>query len=395
MMLNQEQIDFIRRYVPEEFFEVDRLIDYLELHEMVGVEVFEYVAKKVFYEKTPGMRDFETVLPVAFKAKNPPRENDFQPETRDVFLRRIPFNFFMMEHPPKIDENGNEVKMWNPLEISQLLYCVGDVPFSEFHIRSEKRLPLEKAYQTLEFLFYNEGFPLDRIFGYLPSFKRFEYEPPYIDWFDYIDMCRKLGWTDYMPEQLYCRYNEAREALGLEPVLFPIDSYAEPEDTENENEMYYRRYADEVEFTGEFPMDEHGDPIMKWIALDVKEAAYCKCEDAGYQTILKIGLTPRTVIKARIPLNLSEAGIVNPKEGTKWIQVYAGPQTMSFNYRVIKEKRKEIGYTQQQVAEAVQANLRTYQKWENGETTPDGYYLLRILNWLDITDLKDVIIYEE
>ena len=121
MMLNQEQIDFIRRYVPEEFFEVDRLIDYLALHEMVGVEVFEYVAKKVFYEKTPGMRDFETVLPVAFKAKNPPRENDFQPETRDVFLRRIPFNFFMMEHPPKIDENGNEVKMWNPLEISQLL----------------------------------------------------------------------------------------------------------------------------------------------------------------------------------------------------------------------------------------------------------------------------------
>ena len=68
---------------------------------------------------------------------------------------------------------------------------------------------------------------------------------------------------------------------------------------------------------------------------------------------------------------------------------------MSFNYRIIKEKRKEIGYTQQQVAEAVQANLRTYQKWENGETTPDGYYLLRILNWLDITDLKDVIVYEE
>ena len=67
---------------------------------------------------------------------------------------------------------------------------------------------------------------------------------------------------------------------------------------------------------------------------------------------------------------------------------------MSFNYKVIKERRKKLGYTQQQVAEAVQTNVRTYQKWENGETTPDGYYLLRILNWLDIPKISNVIIYE-
>jgi len=62
---------------------------------------------------------------------------------------------------------------------------------------------------------------------------------------------------------------------------------------------------------------------------------------------------------------------------------------------VMKKRRKTLGYTQQQVAEAVQTNVRTYQKWENGETTPDGYYLLRILNWLDITNINDVITYGE
>ena len=66
---------------------------------------------------------------------------------------------------------------------------------------------------------------------------------------------------------------------------------------------------------------------------------------------------------------------------------------MSFNHEVIKKRRNELRYTQKAVAEAVGSNTRTYQKWENGETVPDGYYLLRILNWLDITNVNDVIIY--
>lgn len=79
----------------------------------------------------------------------------------------------------------------------------------------------------------------------------------------------------------------------------------------------------------------------------------------------------------------------------EWVQIYAGPQIMTFNYKLLKKRRTELGYTQQQVADAVEANIRTYQKWENGETKPDGYYLLRILNWLDIPDVNDIITYDE
>ena len=76
-----------------------------------------------------------------------------------------------------------------------------------------------------------------------------------------------------------------------------------------------------------------------------------------------------------------------------WYQVYAGPLTMEFDYKVLKEYRKRFDFTQQQVADAVGTTVRTYQKWESGETTPDGHFLLRLLNWLDISDIQDVTKY--
>ncbi len=76
-----------------------------------------------------------------------------------------------------------------------------------------------------------------------------------------------------------------------------------------------------------------------------------------------------------------------------WYQVYAGPRTMEFDYTFLKAKRKQLKMTQLEVAEAVGANVRTYQKWENGETIPDGHYLIRLLNWLDIPDIQLAIRY--
>ena len=49
----------------------------------------------------------------------------------------------------------------------------------------------------------------------------------------------------------------------------------------------------------------------------------------------------------------------------------------------------------QEVADAIGATVRTYQKWENGETTPDGHFLLRLMNWLDIPDAQSVVSYTD
>jgi len=64
-------------------------------------------------------------------------------------------------------------------------------------------------------------------------------------------------------------------------------------------------------------------------------------------------------------------------------------------YKILKDCRKRLKYTPKDVADAIGATIRTYQKWENGETTPDGHYLLRLLNGLDIRDIQDVVRYTE
>ena len=74
-----------------------------------------------------------------------------------------------------------------------------------------------------------------------------------------------------------------------------------------------------------------------------------------------------------------------------WEQEYAGPLNMVFNHEVLKEYRVYKKMTQKEVADAVGTSVRTYQKWENGETKPDCQFLLRLMNWLEIDDVQYLI----
>ena len=67
---------------------------------------------------------------------------------------------------------------------------------------------------------------------------------------------------------------------------------------------------------------------------------------------------------------------------------------MEFNFECLKDYREMRKLTQQQLADAIGANVRTYQKWENGTTTPDCQNLIRLINWLDIRDIQELIKYE-
>ena len=127
---------------------------------------------------------------------------------------------------------------------------------------------------------------------------------------------------------------------------------------------------------------------MKWIEVQAPGAKKISCDcKKSRMGNLWIDITPKTVVHL---LN-----VYNSKDDRDdyWYQVYTGPLTMEFDYTILKDKRKQLKMTQQEVAEAVGANVRTYQKWEDGETTPDGHYLIRLLNWLDISDIQLAIRY--
>lgn len=400
-MLRENQIEVIRKYVPEKYFDQEKLIRYLSLHNMVGVEVFMFVAKEPYDDALKG---YETVLPVMFKESWAPHDEDedfyrkqehFEPEDVDTFVRRIPFNFYHAGDDVRVDEDGNETHVWRPIAITNITYAVGE-PMDTMYYHRNKELTMEDAYTKLEYLFYDRGYSLEEIFGYTDTITGVFDSELYGDWFDYIDMCLKLGWDDVMPNHFYYKYNLAREALNIEPIIFPIMEYdCEAWTRDRDQVQFYKRKGNKLEFYGVFPCDENNVPVLRWIGVDIKNAESVICTEVDeLECHMMVTLTPKTVIHAQIT-ERDEIGNNLPGAEPEWVQIYAGPQTMTFNYKLLKERRSELGYTQQEVADAVQANVRTYQKWENGETKPDGYYLLRIMNWLDIPSINDVILYEE
>jgi len=138
---------------------------------------------------------------------------------------------------------------------------------------------------------------------------------------------------------------------------------------------------------------------MRWTTIRVANPA--SIEFTGEKSRcgeLRINLGPKTKIHARE--FYSEFDSISGEdseddEPLMWRQIYAGPQTMEFNNKALKEYRIDRGMTQNEVAEAIGAAVRTYQKWERGDSIPDGHYLLRLMNWLQIEDVQGLIKYED
>jgi DNA-binding transcriptional regulator YiaG len=202
-------------------------------------------------------------------------------------------------------------------------------------------------------------------------------------WFHYLRLCVELGWTDYTPTRFTTRYNEALEASGLDPIIYtPYIQYGV---------QYFGRRGNCYICKGHFPCDDEGNPILRWTSIRVSNAMQISFSGQRSQSgTLEIEITPKTTIH----LYGYDNYVTDDQESDdEWHQIYAGPLNMEFNYQALKAHRKAAGMTQKEVADAVGANVRTYQKWESKDSVPDGHYLLRIMNWLQIEDVQDLISY--
>ena len=74
-----------------------------------------------------------------------------------------------------------------------------------------------------------------------------------------------------------------------------------------------------------------------------------------------------------------------------WYPIYFGPRAMSFNSETLRSYRTRLDFTQQELADAIGVQIRTYQKWEKGDTIPDGYNLIRLMNYLNIDSVQEFI----
>lgn len=339
--MEEKDIIFIRKYTNEKYHDIDKLIQYLDLHNMIGVEVFDYVYKKQGKGES-----------LAFSW-------GYEPIEANKFIRRIPFFFYVNE--------GDKYK------------CFGDLFELLAETLSERLggdISLEKFYEELEYMFYVHKIDLDDIFNYIIDQTGGDTQPFFMYWVDYLHLIENKKNRDKLPECFIASYNEVLEEEGRECIRYTIEDFGSFE--------FYKRQGKHMYFRGRFPIDTEGNPIIKWSGLQIKNGGKvingtCEKSRRGF---IDVELTPLIII------DFYTKSIDDEYDG--WARLYTGPLHMEFNHNVLKEKRQELKMTQKEVAEAVGANIRTYQKWESGETQPDSYYLIRLLNWLDIDNLENV-----
>ena len=350
-MITKQEQRFIEKYVDENFYDKVKLIKYLDLHDIVGNEVFSYCDKR------------NTGRDIATYSSLLDDEHGYCPIPVADFVKRVPFYFY--------------TKDVQKLELDNM----GTLHYILSSAWSQKNddIEIEEVYEDLEYMFYSLNLSLDKIFSYWINQTGYVCGNGFFQWNHYLHLCEGLGKSDYFPERFITAYNEVLEESKLPPIIYEISECGL-------GDPYYRN-GTLVEFEGTFPCDENGNPIMKWIGIKATNIKNITCTTVkskkGY---LRFNITPNTIINVLNFYNQDE-------NEDYWYQVYAGPQTMQFDYKILKEQRKKLGFTQQQVADAVETTVRTYQKWEAGNTIPDGHFLIRLLNWLDIPDIQDAIKY--
>lgn len=397
MKLTVQQLHAIEEYVDASLIDTGKLITYLEKHKTVKNDIFapcsKLPKKKLFTEAYCTALDHDYA---------------FRPVSRDVFLRRVPFYFYLS---PSSTGESRHSPLWNIL------------PHDRKNPLSDEAL--ESIYTDLEYMYYELQIPLKVIFGYIHS-QLVTPKPPrkkptrtsdnfaatisytsellaesitgeksdlssrevFTWWRHYLHLCKDLGWTDYTPERFISAYNYALEASGQAPIIYhPILQMGFLTFTSDRNTFVFK---------GNFPCDDNGNPILRWTTLKVTdpERVSFNAEKSRFGE-LTIVASPRSMIYERGVVYDEEDRIGFDLDDLEWVRIYAGPQKMTFNKKSLKEFREACHLTQKQLAEAIDVSVRTYQKWEAGTTMPDCHNLIRIMNWLGIHDAQELITYDE
>ncbi len=347
-MINKEQEQFVRNYISPEYFDPDKVISYLRIHDKVGDEIFDLSLKAQNKRNIRLVGDgigFDTI-------------------DTEVFIRRVPFYFYQPD--------------WNKGQYGALL--------SFFYDRNyyDERKDIERVYGALETLFYHYNISIPDIMGYTVKITSHHGRNDILfKWVHYLDLCQEMHIDNKLPKNFLYEYNRILELAGFPPVIYEPGLIGF-------NEDFLRRYQ-EIIIAGEFPCDENNVPALRWIGIWIENAAYVKAANCygiddtpTLEKELHIGITPNTKIYMPNIYNSDDTHDI-------WYPIYFGPCVMSFNSDTLKYYRSRLGITQKKLADAIGVQLRTYQKWEKGSTIPDGYNLIRLMNYLDIDSVQEFV----
>lgn len=349
IMITKEQEQFVRNHITTEYFDPDKVVNYLSIHTLVGAEIFDLALK-------PQTKRNIRLVGEGF---------GFCTVDVETFVKRVPFYFY--EPDFEKDQHGDLLS----------LICG--------NTRDDIANDFEKVYGALEKLFYRYNINVPEIMGYPISLTgTYGRTDIFFKWVHYLDLCYDLHIDNKYPREFLYEYNRILLLAGESPIVYMPGLVGFNED--------FLRHDKEIIIGGEFPCDSSNKPILEWIGVWIENAAYVQATNCysmsdtpTLEKELHIGLAPDTKIYMPNIYNSSNCG-------DTWYPIYFGPLVMEFDKDVLKFYRKRIDVTQRALADAVGVQLRTYQKWEKGETIPDGYNLIRLMNYLNIESVQDFVV---
>lgn len=133
-MINKEQENFVKQFISKSVYNVQKIISYLKLHDIVGAEIFDIAVDDEKNKQYPLSEGY-----------------GYMPVNTDVFIRRIPLYFYRPNY-----EKGDYGSLYN------IIVSMHNV--DEFNI--EDKDFLESIYLSLEKMMYQYEMSVRSIMNY-------------------------------------------------------------------------------------------------------------------------------------------------------------------------------------------------------------------------------------
>ena len=384
--ISSEQENIVRKYVVTNYFDVEKIIEHLNANPIVEKDIFtscltEEGAKTITF----------TYL------------KEYKPLMREIFIRRIPIYFFnlkindnkfnaihdmsdLFKTYAKFIKNKNENSCENESLFNTVFEHknVGDDIFAG--------VDYEPLYSILEKIMYIYKLDLRKSFEYIvDQFGYLDYKF-FSKWDKYLGLLQFIDNDNPYPHNLLYAYNIQLERIGKNPIIYLPDEY---------KVITGNNGIKRIIFRGSFPFDENNNLIERWIGVWTENVGEMHLrtkaiEGLDYKEIpLDIVKKLSAVLFNQFFITLQEDSLVFiGKESIEefddlfstsyvvnnfWEQIYVGAKRTLFDSAIISKTREKNGISQKEMAEKIDVNLRTFQRIESGESTPDGLNLIKIM----------------
>lgn len=366
--LTQEQELIIRRNVDTRYFDVDKIIEYLKEHETVSFEIFiKCCKKKVSYSFL----------------------RCFKPINRNIFINRLEIYFYDI----KDNDNGNDMTSYFAEYVNHAYFNDEEDPRYYGEPVFKEEYDLEPAYQLLDKVIVKYKIPLVKVFEYLKTYfgESIDYRK-FNQWVSYIELLDEPNENNVFPSNFYYAINSELVKRGQNPRLVLVTTTSQKPTFDNETKSQY------FSITGYFPKDADGKLILEWIGVwfekideitVVDEPSMIDEEDffffhnfsgeGAVKVQFKVNPDSRIFILRRIK---ESDGLYH----NVWKQVFAGSKVTRFTFKPIINAREKLKLSQKEVADLADINLRSYQRMEAGESTPDALALISLMSALEISN---------